>query len=387
MIDTNKKLFTSESVGIGHPDKICDQIADAILDGCLKQDKYSKVACEVFASNRLIIIGGEITTNGYIDVVKTAWNILKPLGYDESDFTIISNINEQSLDIRQAVIDDKVNEIKAGDQGIIFGYACNETKDYMPLAITLAHELVKQLNEYRINQDPNHQLIKSDMKSQVTIDYTDENHPLIHTMLVSVQHSKDATQDDIKNIVLPIMQRVAKQFNMNGDFITIINPSGKFIIGGPIGDTGLTGRKIIVDTYGGYAKHGGGAFSGKDPSKVDRSAAYFARYLAKNIVAAGLANKCEIQLSFGIGLAEPLSININTFNTSPYSNSIILQALQKTFSFKVNDFLNELDLLKPIYAKTSVYGHFGSNQKLSSWEQINKIDQLKQIITSIKENK
>lgn len=387
MIGTNKKLFTSESVGIGHPDKICDQIADAILDGCLKQDKDSKVACEVFASNRLIIIGGEITTNGYIDVVKTAWGILKPLGYDESDFTIISNIHEQSADIRQAVVDDKDNEIKAGDQGIIFGYACNETKDYMPLAITIAHELVKQLNEYRINQDPQHEVIKADMKSQVTIDYIDEQHPKIDTMLVSIQHSEKVDQDDIRNIVLPIMHHVAKQFKMNDDFKAIINPSGQFIIGGPIGDTGLTGRKIIVDTYGGYAKHGGGAFSGKDPSKVDRSASYFARYLAKNIVAAGLADKCEIQLSFGIGLAEPLSIHVNTFNTSPYSDAMIIQALQQTFSFKVNDFLNELDLFKPIYSKTSVYGHFGSNQKHASWEQINKVDQLRQTINSIKENK
>jgi len=358
---TNKKLFTSESVGPGHPDKICDQISDAILDECLKSDPNSKVACEVFASNRLIIIGGEITTHAYVDVVKTAWQILEPLGYNESDFTIVSNINKQSSDINQAVVHN--NEINAGDQGIVFGYACTETQDYMPLAITLANDLVKALNDVRINQSENAKNLKSDMKSQVTIDYSDINNPKIDTMLVSIQHDANFNYADLSELVSNVMDDVAKKHHLNLDFKKIINPSGKFVIGGPIGDTGLTGRKIIVDTYGGYARHGGGAFSGKDPSKVDRSAAYFARYIAKNIVAAGLAKKCEIQLSFGIGLPSPIAINIDTFNTSQYSYEQLLSVIKKTFRFKVNDFIRDLDLFKPIYSSTAVYGHFGSNQK------------------------
>lgn len=372
MLNINKKLFTSESVGAGHPDKICDQISDAVLDECLHWDPKSKVACEVFASNRLIIIGGEITTHAYVDVVKTAWRVLKPLGYNESDFTIISNINKQSQDINQAVVNN--NEINAGDQGIVFGYACDETEDYMPLAITLANDLVKALNDVRINYCDK---IKSDMKSQVTIDYSDANNPQIDTMLVSIQHDENFSYDELNELVSTVMAEVAKKHHLNLDFKKIINPSGKFVIGGPIGDTGLTGRKIIVDTYGGYARHGGGAFSGKDPSKVDRSAAYFARYIAKNIVGAGLAKKCEIQLSFGIGLPLPIAININTFGTSIYTDTEILTAIQKTFRFKVNDFIHDLDLLKPIYSSTSVYGHFGSNQKNAKWEQLDKIETLK----------
>lgn len=374
----NKKLFTSESVGPGHPDKICDQISDAILDECLELDPNSKVACEVFASNRLIIIGGEITTHAYVDVVKTAWKILEPLGYNESDFTIVSNINKQSSDINQAVVNN--NEINAGDQGIVFGYACTETQDYMPLAITLANDLVKALNDVRVNQSENSKNLKSDMKSQVTIDYSEINNPKIDTMLVSIQHDANFNHADLSKLVSNIMDDIAKKHNLNLDFKKIINPSGKFVIGGPIGDTGLTGRKIIVDTYGGYARHGGGAFSGKDPSKVDRSAAYFARYIAKNIVAAGLAKKCEIQLSFVIGLPSPIAINIDTFNTSQYSDEQLLSVIKKTFRFKVNDFIHDLDLFKPIYSSTAVYGHFGSNQKNAKWEQLDKVETLKQHI-------
>ncbi len=370
-----KKLFTSESVGPGHPDKICDQISDAILDACLRQDKNSKVACEVFASNHLIVIGGEITTNAYVDVVKIAWEIVKPLGYTESDFTIISNINSQSQDINSAVVKNNF-EIFAGDQGIVFGYACDETKDLMPLPITLAHELVYLMDKNRLKPEFNY--IKSDMKSQVTIDYTDSNNLRINTFLVSIQHTDKCNQKDIEKFVSPLMDQVAKNHNLNLDFKKIINPSGKFIIGGPIGDTGLTGRKIIVDTYGGYARHGGGAFSGKDPSKVDRSGAYFARYIAKNIVAAKIANRCEIQLSFGIGMPEPISININTFGTSKYSDEQILNAILKSFKIKVNDFINDLKLFDVEYLKTSTYGHFGNNQKDSSWEKLDRIESLKQ---------
>lgn len=380
MANTNKILFTSESVGPGHPDKICDQISDAVLDACLKQDKNSKVACEVFASNRLIIIGGEITTSGYVDVVKIAWSVLIPLGYSESDFTIISNINTQSADINQAVVNKQTHEITAGDQGIVFGFASDETPYYMPLAITLAHELVKELNAKVKSSDNKDNLIKYDMKSQVTLDYSDLNQTKIDSFLVSVQHDEKATNDYIYNFVKEVMLNVAKKYKLNNDFKMIINPSGKFTIGGPIGDTGLTGRKIIVDTYGGYAKHGGGAFSGKDPSKVDRSASYFARYIAKNVVAAGLARKCEIQLSFGIGLAEPLSIHIETFGTSKYTQDQLLTAIKKTFRFKVNDFLNDLNLFNPIYQQTSIYGHFGENQINQSWEQLDKVVKLQENI-------
>ena len=369
-----KILFTSESVGPGHPDKICDQISDLILEKCLQQDKNSKVACEVFASNRLIVIGGEITTNAYVDVVKEAWNVLFPLGYNESDFTIISNINKQSSDINHAVFKSN-NEICAGDQGIVFGFACDETKELMPLPIVLAHKLVQKIELSRLSKE--NSWLKSDMKSQVTIDYTDKNNIRIDTMLVSVQHQDKTPYQTIKSFVESKMIELAKEYNLNLDFNKIVNPSGNFVIGGPVGDTGLTGRKIIVDTYGGYSRHGGGAFSGKDPSKVDRSGSYFARYIAKNIVASGLAKKCEIQLSFGIGMPEPISINVNTFNTSKLSDEELIQIIKKTFSLKVNDFINNLDLYNQPFFKTSTYGHFGRNDLNLSWEKNDKIDQLK----------
>ncbi len=370
----NKILFTSESVGPGHPDKICDQISDAILDKCLQQDKNSKVACEVFASNRLIVIGGEITTNAYVDVVKEAWNILIPLGYNESDFTIISNINAQSSDINQAVFKEN-NEICAGDQGIVFGYACNETSELMPLPIVLAHKLVKKIEEARQNKELD--WLKSDMKSQITIDYTNPSNPQIDTMLASVQHSNNVDLETIKKFISKKMIELAKEYNLNTDFKQIINPSGKFVIGGPIGDTGLTGRKIIVDTYGGAAKHGGGAFSGKDPSKVDRSGSYFARYIAKNLVAAGLAEKCEIQLSFGIGMPEPISMSINTFGTSQFSESELIDIVKKHFNLKVDNFIKTLDLFSQPYIKTATYGHFGREDIDVSWEKKDKVLDLK----------
>ncbi len=370
----NKILFTSESVGPGHPDKICDQISDAILDKCLQIDKNSKVACEVFASNRLIVIGGEITTNAYVDVVKEAWNILTPLGYDESDFTIISNIHSQSSDINQAVFKEN-NEICAGDQGIVFGYACNETKELMPLPIVLAHKLIKKIEDARKNKEVD--WLKSDMKSQVTIDYTNPDKPKIDTMLASVQHTENIDQNSIKLFISKKMIELANEYNLNSDFNQIINPSGKFIIGGPIGDTGLTGRKIIVDTYGGAAKHGGGAFSGKDPSKVDRSASYFARYIAKNIVAAGLAKKCEIQLSFGIGLPEPISISVNTFGTSKLSDDKLIDIIKKHFNLKVDNFIKNLNLFSQSYLPTATYGHFGREDINVPWEKKDKVFELK----------
>lgn len=377
---SDKVLFTSESVGAGHPDKICDQISDAILDACLKSDPNAHVACEVFASNRLIVIGGEIKTTKYVDVVKEAWKILEPLGYNEDDFTIISNIHDQSPDINQAVVKED-NLIGAGDQGMVFGYACDETREYMPLSISLAHLLVKHLEKARrAGKAP---FLKSDMKSQVTIDYTDPDHPKIDTMLVSVQHTEDATKKQIDDFVGKEMVDLAQSYNLNTDFKKIINPSGRFVIGGPIGDTGLTGRKIIVDTYGGVARHGGGAFSGKDPTKIDRSGAYMARYIAKNIVAAKIAKKCEIQLAFGIGITHPLAIYLDTFNTSKYSNKQIEEMILKVFNLDIKSFIKELNLYQTKFLPTATYGHFGRNPKKFAWEKTDKVEQIKEYFENL----
>ncbi len=369
------KKVTSESVGVGHPDKICDQIADSILDSCLKLDPNSHVACEVFASNHLIVIGGEITTKGYVDVVKTAWDVLKPLGYDECDFTILSNINKQSIDIAK-LVDMTSKAVAAGDQGIVFGYATDETNTYMPLPITLANALCYETEK----------LIKSkkllgakfDMKSQVCINYKNNVPISIDSMLMSVQHEPKADINNIRKIVInQVMIPLAKKYKMNTSFKKFVNEAGDFIIGGPFGDTGLTGRKIIVDTYGGASKHGGGAFSGKDYTKVDRTGAYFARYIAKNVVAAKLAKCCEIQLSFNIGSPKPYSIFINTFNTSKYSEENILNAINKSFNFDLNSIIKQFNMKKNIYKNLSVYGHFGRPNLNLPWEKIDKVLELK----------
>ncbi len=376
-----RKLITSESVSRGHPDKICDQISDKVLDACLKADKNSKVACEVFASNRLIVVGGEITTTGYVDIIKCAWEVLKPLGYDENDFTIISNVNSQSKDISQSV-DKKNNQIGAGDQGIVYGFAINETKTFMPLPITLAHELLIELeNTIKKNKI---KWLKHDAKSQVTIDYTNYDKPQIHTMLISVQHTEDYKEKDLKNLISKIMDNVAKKFKLNLNFKKIINPSKRFVIGGPIGDTGLTGRKIIVDTYGGYSKHGGGAFSGKDPTKVDRSGSYFARYIAKHIVAAKLADACEVQIAYSIGIEKPISIFLNTFNTNKISDKKIFKIINNVFETNIKSMIDNLKLKNPIYFDTSVYGHFGRNGKNFTWEKLDKINEIKLEIKKLK---
>lgn len=366
----NQKLITSESVGAGHPDKICDQISDAVLDACLKQDKHSKVACEVFASNRLIVVGGEITTKGYVDVVKIAWEVLKPLGYEDGDFTIISNINKQSVDINQAVV-KKDGEIGAGDQGIVFGYATNECENFMPLSINIAHDLVKLTETLR--QSGKFADAKSDMKSQVTIDYTDPENLKIHTMLMSIQHSETCNLKTLTEYVEKnIMEPVAKKYKMNLDFARIVNPSGRFVIGGPIGDTGLTGRKIIVDTYGGVSRHGGGAFSGKDPSKVDRSGAYWARYIAKNIVAKKIADKCEIQIAYGIGCPKPIAYFIETFGTEKVDKSEIYNFVKKHFDKSVGEMITSLKLLDITFQPLATYGHLGREELQVSWEKIIK---------------
>lgn len=367
-------IFTSESVGKGHPDKICDQISDKILDAVLKADPEARVAIEVMASNKLIIIGGELTTTTYIDVVKEAWSVLLDLGYIENDFSILSNVNSQSEDIRQSV--EKEDEYGAGDQGIMFGYATNETKTYMPLPITIAHELVKLAEEYRVNKKIDH--IKSDMKSQVSIDYTDPKNPKINTVLMSIQHDENYDEkkfhSQIENLI--IKPTISKYFD-NLDYKILINPSGKFVIGGPIGDTGLTGRKIIVDTYGGASRHGGGAFSGKDYTKVDRSAAYAARWVAKNLVAAGVADKLEIQLSYAIGKTKPISIDITTFGTSKYSKETIIDVITSVFDLSPLGIIKALDLKKPIYYQTSFFGHFGREDLDLPWEKLNKVDEIK----------
>ncbi|MGL4647584.1 MAG: methionine adenosyltransferase [Mycoplasmoidaceae bacterium] len=372
-----KKLITSESVAKGHPDKICDQISDKILDNCLKVDEFSRVACEVLASNRLIVIGGEITTKAYVDVVKCAWEVLKPLGYTENDFTIISNVNSQSLDISQSV-SKKNDQIGAGDQGMVYGYACNETKALMPLPITLAHELLMALEETIKKEKIT--WLKHDAKSQVTIDYSDPRSLKIHQMLISVQHSEKYSKKALNQVISKIMDDVAKKYHLNLDFEKIINPSGKFIIGGPIGDTGLTGRKIIVDTYGGYSKHGGGAFSGKDATKVDRSGSYYARYIAKHIVAAKLADQCEIQIAFAIGKEKPVAFYIDTFKTNKLEEKEILAIINQVFELDVKSMIDNLNLRKPIFFKTAVYGHFGRDEKSFKWEQLDRINAIKKLI-------
>lgn len=375
-------FFTSESVGKGHPDKICDQIADKILDSVLKQDKNARVAIEVMATNRLIVIGGELTTKTYVDVVKIAWEIVLELGYTENDFSILSNVNSQSIDIKQAVDKNNKNEIGAGDQGIMFGYATNETKNFMPLPITIAHELVKKCEMIRkTNSD-----IKSDMKSQVTIDYTNKNEPKIHTILMSIQHKENVDMELFKKMIIDkVIKPTIKKFipKINYQYKIIINPSGKFTIGGPIGDTGLTGRKIIVDTYGGAARHGGGSFSGKDYTKVDKSAAYAARWVAKNLVAAGIADEIEIQLSYGIGLTKPISINIETFGTSSFTNEQIKKIIDNVFDSSPNKIIEELKLKNPIYYQTSFYGHFGRDDIDLPWEKLNKVENIKKVIKKI----
>ena len=367
-------IFTSESVGKGHPDKICDQISDGILDAVLQNDKHAKVAIEVMASNRLVIIGGELTTSTYVDFVKIAWGILMNLGYTENDFSIISNVNKQSEEIRNSV--DLKDEIGSGDQGIMFGYASDETANYMPIAITVAHELVKKAEELRVSKKIKE--LKSDMKSQVTVEYMTNDQIEVRDVLMSIQHTSDYNKDkfeqDVKKLII---EPTISQFFKNDNYRTLINPSGSFVVGGPIGDTGLTGRKIIVDTYGGMARHGGGAFSGKDCTKVDRSAAYAARWVAKNLVASGIAKKLEIQLSYAIGVAKPISISFETFDTETIPKIKIAEIVDQVFDLTPKGIIRDLELKNPIYLNTAVYGHFGRENLNFSWEKLNKVDEIK----------
>ena len=382
-----KILFTSESVSEGHPDKVCDQIADAILDAVLKEDKDSFVACECFASTDFLLIGGEITTRANVDYEKIARDVIKSIGYDKDELgfnyqtvKILNKIKTQSPDIRQGVFNEDPLLYGAGDQGIMFGYASNESEGYMPLPICIAHKLVRIATQLR--KEGKFKWARPDMKSEVTIDYSDKK-PKIKTILMSCQHDEDYDENEFKTFIKEeIMKKVAASFNLNTDFEVLINPTGRFVLGGPAGDTGLTGRKIIVDTYGGSARHGGGSFSGKDPSKVDRSAAYQARYIAKNLVAAGVADRLEIQLSYAIGKAEPLSISVSTFKTSHYDDELILNIIRKVFDCRPGAIIKNFSLKEPSfkYRDVSNYGHFGRPDLNLPWEKLDKVDEIKALL-------
>ncbi|AHI53159.1 methionine adenosyltransferase [Spiroplasma culicicola] len=376
-----KRYFTSESVSEGHPDKLCDQISDAILDACLEQDPNSRVACETMATKDLVIVSGEITTIAKVDYEQQVRRILAKVRYnnaatgiDANTCEVLVKLKEQSPDIAMGV---DGAELGAGDQGIMFGYANNETNTYMPYSIQIAHDLVHLASKLR--KAGAFKYAQPDMKSQVTMDYTNMKNPTIATILMSIQHDEDYNKTEFETFIKKnIMDVVAKRHGLNTDFKVLINPTGKFVIGGPLGDVGLTGRKIIVDTYGGYARHGGGAFSGKDATKVDRSAAYMCRYAAKNMVAAGLADQIEIQVSYAIGMAEPVSIFIEAFGTNKVPMDVLQKALKENFDFKVASILEKLDLRKPIFFRTAKYGHFGKSE--FSWEKLDKVRELEKYL-------
>jgi len=378
---SNKRfLFTSESVTEGHPDKIADQISDAILDACLKEDAYSRVACETLTATGLVVIAGEITTKAYVDFQSLVRGVVASIGYDNALYgfdsntcAVISSINKQSGDIAMGV-----DTGGAGDQGMMFGYASNENEDYMPTAIHLAHKLVHRLTEVRKNGALPY--LRPDGKSQVTVEY-DENHkPVrIDAVVISSQHAETVSNDELRADIMKHVIQAALPANMlDEDTKYHINPTGRFVIGGPMGDTGLTGRKIIVDTYGGMGRHGGGAFSGKDPTKVDRSACYMARYIAKNIVAAGLADRCEVQLAYAIGVAEPVSVLIDTFETAKVDEQKISDLVRANFKLTPKGIIESLNLRRPIYRKTAAYGHFGRNDPDFTWEATDKASALRE---------
>jgi S-adenosylmethionine synthetase len=379
-------LFSSESVSEGHPDKVADQISDAVLDAFLAQDPYSRVACETMTSTGFVMMAGEITSKATVDFVGIARDVIKGIGYDHPDKGIDGNscavftaIDKQSPDIAQGVDTASNKEQGAGDQGLMFGYADNETKELMPLTLALSHKLVKDLATLRKTNDVN--WLRPDAKSQVTVEYRDGKVARVDAVVLSTQHAPEVSQNEIKAYITEqLIQKVIPKELLDKNTKFFVNPTGRFVIGGPHGDCGLTGRKIIVDTYGGHGGHGGGAFSGKDPSKVDRSAAYAARHIAKNVVAAGLADKCLVQVAYAIGVAEPVSIMINDYGTAKVAPEKIVAGIREVFSLKPADIIRELDLLKPRYRKTAAYGHFGRNEPEFTWERLDKVDALKSAV-------
>ena len=387
-----KRLFTSESVTEGHPDKICDQISDAILDELMRQDPMSRVACETAITTGLVLVMGEITTKGYVDIQKVVRETIREIGYDRAKYGfdcdtcgVITALDEQSADIALGVdkaleakenkmTDEEIDAIGAGDQGMMFGYATNETEEYMPYPISLAHKLARKLTEVRKNGTLKY--LRPDGKSQVTVEYDENGKPSrLDAVVLSTQHDPEVSQEQIhEDIKKYVFDTVLPQDMINENTKFFVNPTGRFVIGGPHGDSGLTGRKIIVDTYGGYARHGGGAFSGKDCTKVDRSAAYAARYVAKNIVAAGLADKCEIQLSYAIGVAHPTSVMVDTFGTGKLNDEKLVEIIRENFDLRPAGIIKMLDLRRPIYKQTAAYGHFGRTDIDLPWEKLDKVE-------------
>ena len=390
-----KRLFTSESVTEGHPDKICDQISDAVLDSILARDPMARVACETAVTTGMVLVMGEISTSCYVDIPKVVRNTIKEIGYDRAKYgfdcetcSVLTSIDEQSGDIAMGVDEalesregekDEVEAVGAGDQGMMFGFATNETPEYMPSPIAMAHRLSRRLTEVRKNGTLSY--LRPDGKSQVTVEYDDNKVVRIDAIVISTQHDEHVSQEQIREDLMEhVIRAVIPAELLDESTKYYINPTGRFVVGGPQGDSGLTGRKIIVDTYGGYGRHGGGAFSGKDPTKVDRSAAYAARWVAKNLVAAGIADKLEIQLAYAIGVAKPVSIEVETFGTGKLSDEEITNIVEKVFDLRPGAIIRDLDLRRPLYRQTAAYGHFGRNDLNLPWEQLNKVDEIKKYL-------